>query len=60
MKKKISLHEHVFPIEKIIKTKKEENPMNTEIETQNILGGVHHVTAITSSAQKNYDFLQIS
>ncbi|BAV01981.1 Putative ring-cleaving dioxygenase MhqA [Lactococcus formosensis] len=30
--------------------------MNTEIETQNILGGVHHVTAITSSAQKNYDF----
>lgn len=57
MKKKISLHEHVFPIEKIIKKlKKEENPMNTEIETQNILGGVHHVTAITSSAQKNYDF----
>ena len=30
--------------------------MNTEIEKQNILGGVHHVTAITSSAQKNYDF----
>ena len=47
IKKKLTLKEHVFPIEKIIeKLKKEEKQMTTEIETQNILSGVHHVTAI--------------
>lgn len=30
--------------------------INSTIEDKYILGGVHHVTAITSSAQKNYDF----
>lgn len=30
--------------------------MTGTIEKPYILAGVHHVTAITSSAQKNYDF----
>ena len=34
--------------------------IETKIPENLTLGGVHHVTAITSSAQKIYDFSQIS
>ncbi len=37
-------------------TNQTETHINSTIEQENILGGVHHVTAITSSAQHIYDF----
>lgn len=39
-----------------MKIKKEGKKMSKEIENKYVLAGAHHVTAITSSAQKNYDF----